>query len=104
MVRRTTEEIILSKFDQGKLKRSDIEKLFKKMKPVSPVKPKPKSPTKKRSPIKTCTPQTTKKYIKRPSPPYPANACHEEIMMGNDGRMYKSTRIGKQKFHTWKPI
>ena len=36
MVRRTTEEIILSKFDQGKLKRSDIEKLFKKMKPVSP--------------------------------------------------------------------
>ena len=37
-----------------------------------------------------CVMQTTKKYISRPSPPYPANKCCGQIMTGNDGSKYES--------------
>ena len=37
-----------------------------------------------------CTLQATKKYQSRPSPPYPANECHNERMTGNDGLLYVS--------------
>jgi hypothetical protein len=32
--------------------------------------------------------QTTKKYLSRPSPPYPANKCCGKTMTGNDGAKY----------------
>jgi hypothetical protein len=37
-----------------------------------------------------CVKQNDQKYMKRPSPPYPANQCCDEIMQGNDGNMYQS--------------
>jgi hypothetical protein len=30
----------------------------------------------------------TKKYLSRPSPPYPANNCCRKTMTGNDGAKY----------------
>jgi hypothetical protein len=35
-----------------------------------------------------CAMQTTKKYLTRPSPPYPANKCCGKTMTGNDGSKY----------------
>ena len=35
-----------------------------------------------------CIMQTTKKYLSRPSPPYPANKCCGKTMTGNDGAKY----------------
>lgn len=35
-----------------------------------------------------CAMQTTKKYLSRPSPPYPANKCCGKTMIGNDGSKY----------------
>jgi hypothetical protein len=35
-----------------------------------------------------CVMQTTKKYLSRPSPPYPANKCCGKTMTGNDGAKY----------------
>jgi hypothetical protein len=32
--------------------------------------------------------QTTKKYLSRSSPPYPANKCCGKTMTGNDGAKY----------------
>lgn len=40
--------------------------------------------------VRGCTQQSTKKYQDRPSPPYPANECHNKRMMGNDGLLYVS--------------
>ncbi len=37
-----------------------------------------------------CQPQSSKKYMDRPSPPYPANECCGIIMRGNDRRLYVS--------------
>jgi hypothetical protein len=37
-----------------------------------------------------CVRQTDEKYKKRPSPPFPANQCCGEKMLGNDGKMYES--------------
>ena len=39
---------------------------------------------------KSCAKQTQKKYLERPSPPFPANECCGQVMQGNDGRMYIS--------------
>lgn len=35
-----------------------------------------------------CIMQTTKKYLSRSSPPYPANKCCGKTMTGNDGAKY----------------
>jgi hypothetical protein len=35
-----------------------------------------------------CVMQITKKYLSRPSPPYPANKCCGKTMTGNDGAKY----------------
>ena len=35
-----------------------------------------------------CVMQTTKKYLSRSSPPYPANKCCGKTMTGNDGAKY----------------
>lgn len=56
-----------------------------------------KSATKK---VKSCTRQTTSKYLSRPSPPYPANECCGEEFEGNDGNMYIS-KIDKNGICKW---
>jgi len=58
-----------------------------------------KKSTAKKSP-RGCTPQTTKKYQDRPSPPYPANECHNKQMKGNDGLLYVS-QISKNGVYKW---
>lgn len=37
-----------------------------------------------------CVEQTTAKYRSRPSPPFPANECCDQIMKGNDNQWYQS--------------
>ena len=44
---------------------------------------------------------TTKKYMDRPSPPYPANKCKGLVMKGNDGKLYESV-ADKNSLHRWK--
>ena len=39
-----------------------------------------------------CVKQTQAKYVGRPSPPFPANECCDQIMTGNDGLKYISKR------------
>lgn len=54
---------------------------------------KKKSPTKKsmkKVDTRGCTRQSSTKYMKRNSPPYPANQCCNRTMRGNDGKMYTS--------------
>lgn len=41
--------------------------------------------------IYQCRKIKTKKYLKRPSPPYSASECPNKIMKGNDGNMYISS-------------
>jgi hypothetical protein len=43
----------------------------------------------KKSP-KSCSPQTQKKYVTRPGPPYPAQECKGQIKLGNDKKEYIS--------------
>lgn len=43
----------------------------------------------KKSP-KSCSPQTQKKYVTRPGPPYPAQECKGQIKLGNDMKEYIS--------------
>lgn len=46
--------------------------------------------TKKRISNAICKKQTLKKYLTRPSPPYPATLCSGKKKKGNDGFMYIS--------------
>jgi hypothetical protein len=39
----------------------------------------------------SCVIQSTKKYVKRPSPPFPANKCKNKTKKGNNGKFFKST-------------
>lgn len=47
-----------------------------------------------------CERQTSKKYVTRPSPPYPAAACAHEEREGNDGRHWYSAPVGNG--YRWK--
>ena len=49
----------------------------------------------------SCTRVTKKSYASRPSPPYHASACQNQVMAGNDGTLYKSTP-DKRGVYTWK--
>lgn len=40
--------------------------------------------------ISDCNRQISNKYTSRPSPPYPANQCENQIKIGNDGKKYIS--------------
>lgn len=51
-----------------------------------------------------CVRQTTKKYLNRNSPSYPANECCRRHLQGNDGKVYFSSKVGSQKSCTWKLI
>ena len=44
-----------------------------------------------------------KKYAKRPSPPYPANECPNQIRIGNDGNEYVS-KSDKRGIFAWKKV
>ena len=44
-----------------------------------------------------------KKYAKRPSPPYPANECPNQIRIGNDGNEYVS-KPDKRGIFAWKKV
>lgn len=48
-----------------------------------------------------CKRSTRKKYAKRPSPPYPAQACKDQELEGNDGHPYKSLP-NKKGIYTWR--
>ena len=50
-----------------------------------------------------CAMQTTKKYLSRPSPPYPANKCCGKTMTGNDGAKYNAIK-GVSGICTWKKV
>jgi hypothetical protein len=39
----------------------------------------------------SCVIQSTKKYVKRPSPPFPSNKCKNKTKKGNNGKFFKST-------------
>jgi hypothetical protein len=39
----------------------------------------------------SCSKQETKKYKKRPSPPFSASDCKRKVKKGNNGKMFKST-------------
>ena len=60
----------------------------------------------KHRPERGCKKQSTKKYASRPGPPYPANLCRDQHRMGNDGRMYASTRAKKQgrAYYKWTKV
>lgn len=51
-----------------------------------------------------CERSSLAKYVKRPSPPFPAAKCEGAVKQGNDGRMYRSSRAGDQVAATWKPV
>lgn len=53
--------------------------------------PKPKS---------QCQPSMLKKYLSRPSPPYPAQHCPNKVKQGNDGRRYRSV-ADKRGIYRW---
>ena len=44
-----------------------------------------------------CVMETTKKYLSRPSPPYPANKCFGKTMTGNDGAKYIAACVSKPR-------
>jgi hypothetical protein len=76
-------------------------------------KPRVKKSAAKKSPVKKvekkekkslgCTRQTSKKYSDRSSPPFPANECCDQEMVGNDGSMYVS-RADKNGRCAWKKV
>jgi len=50
-----------------------------------------------------CVMETTKKYLSRPSPPYPANKCCGKTMTGNDGAKY-TAQPNASGICTWKKV
>jgi hypothetical protein len=51
--------------------------------------------------INRCVKQTSKKYTSRPSPPYPANECINQIKIGNDGKKYISLKSFELEISKW---
>ena len=51
----------------------------------------------------SCRESSLYKYIKRPSPPYPANKCPNKIKKGNNGKMWVS-KAGPKGIYTWRPL
>ena len=48
----------------------------------------------------SCVIQDTKKYVKRPSPPFPANKCKNMTKKGNNNKFFKST-ADKNGVYKW---
>lgn len=82
------------------MKKSIVKKSrVKKSKPV--VKKSVVKSVEKKS--RGCTQQKAKKYMDRPSPPFPANECCGQTKVGNDGAMYVS-RADKNGRCAWKKL
>ena len=62
----------------------------------------PKSKTYKKSKSE-CVRQHGSKYIKRKSPPFPANKCKNQYRAGNDGLLWFS-KANIKGVHRWVPI
>lgn len=83
-------------------KKSVVKKTLKK----SVKKPAVKKSMKKTKSVdksRGCSRQASKKYEDRPSPPFPANECCDQKMVGNDGEMYVS-RADKNGRCSWKKV
>lgn len=50
-----------------------------------------------------CQPQTTKKYLERPSPPFLAAECPGKVKLGNNGLQYRSV-ANKNGVYSWKKV
>ena len=61
---------------------------------------------KKHKPSRGCKRLTNKKYTSRPGPPYPANLCRGDKLVGNDGRLYESTRAKNKgrAYYRWTKV
>ena len=95
-----TKKIVKPKKSVMKPKKSAVKPKKSGAKPKKSV---AKNPVAKKSVVKAargCTLQTVKKYQDRPSPPYPANECHDERMTGNDGLLYVS-KGDKNGIYKW---
>jgi hypothetical protein len=62
-----------------------------------------KRSTKRSAKVEGCIKQSSKKYMSRPSPPYPAQECKEQEKMGNDGQLYKSV-MKANGIYAWKKM
>ena len=72
-------------------KKSRSKRSYKKKSksPKRSYKKKSRSPTRS-SKSGGCSVQYTSKYSSRKSPPYPANHCCGQVMVGNDGKSWQS--------------
>jgi hypothetical protein len=61
-----------------------------KIKNYSNIKKRSNKRSRRKTDDRGCSLQTSPKYKKRNSPPYPANQCCGKLMKGNDGEMYIS--------------
>jgi uncharacterized CHY-type Zn-finger protein len=75
----------------------------KTKKSIKPRKNSTKSMSSKNSKNSECKESLQKKYQTRPSPPYPAQACKNSIILGNDEEYYKSLP-DKNGIYKWKRI
>jgi hypothetical protein len=50
-----------------------------------------------------CIKQETKKYLSRPSPPFPAGDCKRKTKKGNNGKMFKSKEYANGVYR-WVPV
>uniref|UniRef100_A0A6C0BL85 Uncharacterized protein n=1 Tax=viral metagenome TaxID=1070528 RepID=A0A6C0BL85_9ZZZZ len=66
----------------------------------------PQRNQKREKPARGCVEQSQKKYQMRPSPPFPANECCGQVMLGNDQRKYvsKSYVIAGNNVCRWVPL
>lgn len=83
------------------MKKSVVKKRVKKSVVKKPKKSVVKKSAEKKS--RGCSRQTAKKYVGRPSPPFPANECCGQEKVGNDGEMYVS-RADKNGRCAWKKV
>ena len=74
-----------------------------KPKRAAASKPKRAASKSKSKPRRGCVMQFTKKYLLRPSPPFPANECCGQYGTGNDGRRYQS-RPASNGICRWVPV
>jgi hypothetical protein len=93
----------MDKLGRNKRKSTNKRKTKNKRKSTNKRKTinKRKSNTKEKK--RGCTFQHTRKYATRPSPPYPANECKHDQMIGNDGNRYRSVG-NKNGVFTWKRV
>ena len=93
---------VSSKSSRSKSRKPKSNKSRKSAKRVTSSKSKAVSKSKAKPDTRGCTRQFTAKYMKRDSPPYPANQCCGSTKTGNDGMSWTSSRTPYQKACNWK--